>query len=110
MERTPKTKGYIKERSVGRREVDRIGTCIWHDQCHDTVAEIKQDCINIEVSMKSKLEWKVFALFVAGIVTFAAAFVMFVAPLVMNMATAVTRMDTNQQHMMEELSINPIKK
>jgi hypothetical protein len=108
--RTSETPGYIEERSIGRREVDRIGTCIWHDQCHDTVAEIKQDCINIEVSMKSKLEWKVFALFVTGLVLISTAFVLFVAPLVLGMATAVTRMDTNQQHLMEELSIKPIQK
>ena len=110
--RTSETPGYIEKRSVGRRESDR-GVCLFHQICHETVAEMKQDCIDKEkerkVEMKSKLEWKVFALFVTGAVALATAFVLFVAPLVLDMSKAITRVDTNQQHWMEELSIKPVK-
>ena len=106
--RTSKTPGYVEQRSSGRREADR-GVCLYHDYCHESLATMKQDCINIEVSMKSKLEWRVFALFVAGVVSLGVAFVLFMAPLVLDMSSAITRVDTNQQHMMEELAIKPIK-
>jgi hypothetical protein len=117
--RTEKTPGYTEKRSVGRRAADR-GVCMFHDMCHETVAEMKQNCINntsdhkeehdnMDGDIKSKLDWKVFALFVGGVVTIGVAFMFFVAPMVMNMAEAVTTIKVNQQHLMEELSVKPIK-
>ena len=107
--RTPSTPGYTEERSVGRREIDRTGECMWHDLCHETVAEIKQNYLDLGIKMQSKLEWKVFALFVTGAVTLTIAFVFFVAPMVMDMSEAVTTIKVNQEHLMEELSVKPIK-
>ena len=96
------------KRSVGRREADR-GVCMFHQICHETIAEMKQDCIDKEKErkeeMKSKLDWKVFALFVGGVVTLGVAFVLFVAPLVLDMSSAITRVDTR----VEELLIKPVK-
>ena len=78
--------------------------------CINNIEGHKQEHANMAKDMKSKLDWKVFALFVGGVVTLGIAFVLFIAPLVLNMANAITRVDTNQQHMMEEFSIKPVKK
>jgi hypothetical protein len=107
--RTPSTPGYKEERSVGRREVDRTGVCIWHDSCHEAMSTLKQDCIDLGTNMKSKLEWKVFALFVTGAVTLTIAFVFFVAPMILDMSEAVTTIKVNQEHLMHEFAIKPIK-
>jgi hypothetical protein len=121
--RTPETKGWAEKRSVGRRDADR-GVCLFHDMCHETMAEMRQNCIDtiqsqkkehdaMETEVKSlykqKLDWKVFALFVTGVVTIGIATVLFVAPLVMKMSDTITRIDTNQHHLMEELFIKPVK-
>ena len=118
--RTPADKDYVEKRNIGRRESDR-GVCLWHDQCHETVAEMKLNCINnskshieerekMEQNMKSKLEWKVFALFVTGAVTLTIAFVFFVAPMILDMSEAVTTIKVNQRHLMHEFQIEPVKK
>jgi hypothetical protein len=107
--RTPSTPGYKEERSVGRREIDRTGVCIWHDSCHESMGILKQDCINLEINMKSKLDWKVFALFVGGVVTIGLAFVLFVAPMVMDMSKAITTIKVNQEHLLHEFAIEPVE-
>jgi hypothetical protein len=106
--RTPSTPGYKEKRDIGRREADR-SVCIWHDSCHESVAEIKQNYIDLGINMKSKLEWKVFALFVGGVVTIGVAFVFFVAPMVMDMSKAITTIKVNQEHLLHEFAIEPVE-
>jgi hypothetical protein len=106
--RTPSTPGYKEQRNIGRREADR-NVCVYHDLCHETVSEIRQDCINLEINMKSKLEWKVFALFVGGVVTIGVAFVFFVAPMVLDMSKAITTIKVNQEHLLHEFAIEPVE-
>ena len=123
MERTDDAKDWTEKRNQGRRESDR-SVCMWHDTCHETVAAIKQNCMDNIKSHKeehermekecnilgvSKLDWKVFVLFSGGMVSIGIAIIFFVAPLFINMSETVTRIATNQAHLMQEFNI-PVKK
>jgi hypothetical protein len=118
--RTPNNRDWVERRTVGRREADR-GVCMFHDMCHDNVAEMKQNCLNnleshrqehndMDTKVRTKLDWKVFALFASGVVSVCLTIVLFVAPYFIKMAEAVTTIKTNQQHLMREFMIEPVKK
>ena len=119
MARTPENRDWAVKRNIGRREADR-SVCVWHDQCHETVADIRMSIIDhlesnagefdrMEKSIKtqgnSKLDWKVFALFVGGVITIGVAFLVFVIPLFITMSETVSRIDANQVHLMNEFNI-----
>ena len=119
MTRTPSSRDWVKERSAGRRESDG-GVCIWHDVCHETVAGIKQDGIDHRNSskeeldrMKKEIETKlpawIFKLFLATAVPAALALGGWISLNAFETAKIVTRIDTNQQHLMQEFNIKPVK-
>ena len=72
MERTPKTKGYVDKRSVGRREADR-NVCIYHDMCHETVSDIKEMQNGMSKIMSTKLPTWIFKLFLVTTIPIALA-------------------------------------
>ena len=110
-----------KEGQNGRREVDRIGTCIYHDICHETVAQIKQNCIDVTKSNKDsfdkmaktmdmKLPTWIFKLFLSTTIPVAIALGGWLGYNAFETREIVTVLHTNQQHMIQELALKPVKK
>ena len=122
--RSKTDKDYVEERSVGRRAADR-GVCLYHDMCHDTVAEIKLNCINhletnkeefqkmektIRSIGKSKLDSSTFKWFIIISIPVVLTVGGWFGYNAFETVKILTRLDTHQQHMLEELSIKPIQK
>ena len=121
--RTPEHRDWKEERSTGRREADR-GVCLYHDMCHETVASIKQNCVDhlnsnkeefdkmtesIKGIGKSKLDGWIFKLFVGTLVSIAIAMGAYAAPQLFKLTETITTIYVNQQHLMQEFAIKPIK-
>lgn len=119
MSRTPENKDWISERSVGRRSADR-GVCVFHDLCHESMAGMKQSLIDsidhsdkefekMRGAMKLKLDSKIAILIVSTMITVLLTIGVLAVPQIFKATEAIVRMDTNQRHLMEELSVKPIK-
>ena len=106
--RTSETPGYIEKRSIGRREADR-NVCIYHDMCHETVSDIKEMQNGMNKIMSTKLPTWIFKLFLVTTIPITIALCGWMALNAFETVKIMTRLDTNQQHLMEEFSIKPIK-
>jgi len=105
MARTPKDKSWVEIRSRGRREADR-DVCVWHDLCHETVARHEEALIDMK---KNKLDSWVFKLLVSTGIPLALALGGWIAVHSFETVKIVTKLDTNQQRLMQEFSIKPVK-
>jgi hypothetical protein len=113
MARSRNSKDWVENRSVGRREADR-GVCVWHDVCHETVAQIKQDILDQRDDMKiiknSKLDSWIFKLLVSTVVPLALTLGGWIALQAFETNKIVIRLDINQQHLLKEFAIKPVEK
>jgi hypothetical protein len=113
MGRSPESRDWIDERTVGRRDADR-GVCVWHDVCHETISQIKQDLIDQRKEMRSlddsKLDSWIFKLLVSTVIPIGLALGGWIALQTFEINNVMTRLDTNQQHLMQEFQIDPVKK
>ncbi len=107
-----------RENEPGRREADR-NVCVYHDICHETVANIQQNCKDhltdakerhreMDKLMDTKVPNWVFRSAFSTLILILIAAATLMAPKFFDMADAVIRIDTNQQHLMEEFRIKPV--
>ena len=123
MTRTPTNKDWTEQRAIGRRDADR-GVCAYHDVCHEVIAGIKQNCIDhmklnkeefdkmeesIMVVMKQKLDGWIFKLFVGTLISAVIAIGVLAVPQLFRLTETITTIYVNQQHLMEEFDVKPVK-
>ena len=102
-------------------EKRNISVCIWHDVCHETVASMKQNIIDLtkdnheehremaQMITKKSDGW-IMKLFLATFLPVAIAVMTWAGYNAFETVRVVTRLDVNQQRMMQDLNINPVKK
>jgi len=106
-----------RSKKNGRREADR-SVCVYHDICHETLAGMKQNCIDhiksnevkFEKMEKSKLDGWIFKLFLATTIPIVLTLGGWIGWNAFETVKIVTKLDTNQRHLMEEFAIKPIEK
>ena len=102
---------WAEKRQKGRRDDDR-GVCIWHDMCHETVADIKQETISMKELLDSKLPSWIFKLFLGTLIPLVISLFGLLAWMGLNeieTQKAITKNGTNLTHLMHEFEIKPIE-